>query len=162
MTSQQYSDLLGPFAYGAGFQQVLLPAQPAAGAEFVTKVPGGVAYRILSARIALVTSVAVANRIPRIAIRDGDGNDIMEVQAVTAVPAGTNTYQFFMPGIDTSSSRQAAGIPSMFLHPGYSIVLGATNIQAADQISGVRIWTEQFELGNGAYSISGVPTPEGF
>lgn len=157
-----YSDLLEPFTYGGGFQQVLTPAPPAAGAQLVIPVPGGKAWRLLLGVFTYITSAAVANRNPHLAILDGDGVPLGEFNSGTAQTAGKTVVYTVAAATPWSGAAGNIAIPSLVLHPGFGFGIHADTMDAGDQVNGVRLLVEEFDIGRGGFSVSGVNFgPEG-
>lgn len=150
------SGLLEPFAYGGGFRQVLAPAAPAAGAELTVTVPGDRAWRILTGVFTYTASATVANRNPHLALLDGDGNPLGEFNSGTAQTAGQIVTYTVAAAYTWSGAGTNISIPDLVIYPGFKFGFHSDTMQAGDQISGVRLLVEEFPIGRGGFSVSGV------
>lgn len=143
--------LLEPYAVGRGYPQVKAIASPAAGAGFTYALTGAAVEMVMVIRFQLATSAAVANRFARVTLADGDGAPIARFPVANAQAASlTEDYTF---AARVGASYQAAGIgnviplPDIFAVAGLSWVADVVNIDAADQVSGIRVYTEVFPSG---------------
>lgn len=155
-----YSDLLGPVAYGVGFQQVKAPADPAPGAELTLKVPGDRAWRVIMGSFNLVTSATVGTRFPDVTFLDGDGNTLCQFRPAATQAASAGARYGIAVGFMTDSLSEMIAIPSVVIHPGFKIKIGAEGIVAGDQISGIRLLVEEFPIGRGGFDLSGIDAGE--
>lgn len=134
--------------------QIVLPAQPAAGAGLVLTVPAlaglpavsqappEMFWRIEAGGIQLVTSATVANRNPSVVIADQAARQIFTETSTVAVTA-SSTAQLDIVGADSVSAAFAPPggaavifpVPHIWLPSGYTITISAANLQAGDQIS---------------------------
>ena len=139
---------------------VSISASPAAGTAAVLTVPqlSGLAeqappeifWRIEAIGLQLVTSAAVANRNPNIVIADAAGHQIYSQGSAVAVTA-SSTAQLDVVAADTPGAAFAPSsgavavlvIPRLWLPSGYTVTIGAVNLQAADQISNVSALVSQ-------------------
>lgn len=143
--------LLGPaaepyvFPYGNGdaFSEVVAVANPAAGTLAQVKIPGQYITRINVVTFRFVTSATVAARIVRVEARDPDGVAVAIAGPIASQAASiTADYSLFSTaaaGPGASNGLVGAPLFDMFMEPGYSLVITATNIQAGDQLSRVRL-----------------------
>lgn len=132
---------------GRGLYTSLLVGNPAAGTDWTQTVFGGEQWIVRAVRAVLVTSAAVANRVPHLQIRDGAANIMVDNptntnQAASLTEAynwfsGTQAYQF--------DSSQSIPIPGeLRLTAGMVIRTVTTAIQAADQWSAIVLTVERF------------------
>lgn len=111
--------------------------------------------RILAIKAVFATAVAVATRFPAVVVTDG-------VQTVFNLPGGTGeaasiteTYSWVPQGdsIQTATGgSNSASLPDHLVLPaGFTIASSTPGIQAADQWSGIVIWTKEIpNYGQGA------------
>lgn len=139
---------LDPAGIQPGWLESFPIATPAAGAGVAHSVPGQFVYRVDAIAFQLVTSAAVANRIPVIDYVDPDGNIVYEVSAALAVAAGATVNVFAMtayaPTIRTATGGSYVALPDTLLKPMWQIQVNVGAIDVADQISKIRIRTWRF------------------
>lgn len=132
------------------FTLPVFPPQPAAGADFTFNVTGGNMWELLSFRATLVTSAAVANRVPSLNFSDADGKLLATFGTGTNVVASTTSQYTWAIGVGYTvlTSPFLLGLPSpaIPLPNGYRISLGTVALDAADQWSNIRMvvreWAE--------------------
>lgn len=145
MTKMDYalSPGLGPAGLQPGWLESLRFPDPAAGANFSATVPGEYEYRIDALRFDLVTSAAVANRIPVIDFVHPDGYFQYEVSAANTLPAGSAVSVYAMsqyaPSLRTATGGNYVALPDTVLKPMWKIQVNIGAIDVADQISNVRL-----------------------
>lgn len=155
--------LLGPFQHGRGYQEPLQGVTPAAGANFVYKVPGSAWQRLVSAAFTLTTSSHVANRYVTITyataqglVYGGDGSGV----AITA----SQTAQPFYAATNGGTAAGALATPllfplsGVFLPSGTVVTIQVSNIDTADQLDTIGLLFETFETGEAGYPIGGMDT----
>lgn len=155
------SALLGPYAYGVGFQQLLTPADPAAGVSSIIKVPGDKAYRILCGSFQVTTSAVAGTRRPSLVLQDGDGNTITTLRPAGGGQAAstTSTYQI-VSGHVVDGLSLSIPVPLVIVQPGFRIAPSVGFQDAGDQVKNVRLLVEEFPIGRGGYSVSGLDVVE--
>jgi hypothetical protein len=132
---------------GPGFITSVNVANPAAGADWTFTASAAVRFRVVSVNAQLLTSAAVANRIPRMLIDDG-ANIVSNGAPNQIVPASTTSQ---VTGTTTVTSA-GANIPDVLcsipgnaiLKPGWRLRSNTVNIQAADQWSNIWLNLEQW------------------
>jgi len=132
---------------GRGLANVVAPANPIAGADYVIVVPAGVNWIVRSLRFQLVTAVAVANRQVDLRIDDGAGHIFADLAAPAVQAASLTGLYTWATGLNPQSTNniQQQGLPAeMRLAGGWRILTVTTAIQAADQFSGAAIELETF------------------
>lgn len=138
------------------WDELITPAAPAAGATLTVLVPGHTFERFLSVRFRLVASVAVANRVPFVAYTNGDGVEFYRTVGGAPVTAGLTVDATFSRDLDTNAQVTAGAIDGPLrdeeLPAGYHLVVGATALDAADQISLVQLWTRRTPTGPMEYA----------
>lgn len=147
------------------YRELIRPLPPAAGTDFVYRIPGEVYSSIEIVKFTLTTSAAVANRVPGITYQDGDGNDFAQIYSSNTVVASstiTTTLSDSLCSDNYTASGASKGcIPHVLLPPGFKIRLDVVGIQAGDQISNVSIFVCRYPSGEWAESTGAVPySPE--
>lgn len=143
--------VLEPYSVGRGYPQVKGVASPAAGAGFAYAVTGAGLEMVMVVRFQLVTSAAVANRFARLTLTDGDNAPIARFTVSNAQAASlTEDYTFAArvgAAYNAASSGNVVPIPDLFCLAGHSWVADVLAMDAADQVSGIRVYTEVFPTG---------------
>src|SRR6266542_935387 len=128
---------------GRAQYRVFTIAQPAAGAGFSFTVDSLGWLQVLAIRYAFLTDATVINRVPRIEYRDGDGNDLLRMPIGVVIQATTGAVLSFISdyGITTgvTSASNSSPLVGWLLMPGWSVAAVIANMQAADQISLIRV-----------------------
>lgn len=128
---------------GRGYVHDVQAGVPAAGADVAETVPTGAMWRLISIRMQLVTSVAVANRFVHLICDDGT-NSFFDVELPAAVTAGTTIGITAAPNMTTAQAQATfVTIPipdQLILRAGYRWRTSTTNIDVADQYG--NIWYE--------------------
>lgn len=156
--------LLAPFAHGVGYQDTVEVTTPTAGANATFTVPSNVALRVLGARATVTTSAAAANRFVSLDYINARSQTLMRNAAGLVLTAST-TNQAFEWSAQRTDAQWAANTPvlcpvyPLFLWPGSIVQVTLDNIQAADQVSAVRLVVEKFDTGNLGYGTGFVPAP---
>jgi len=151
--------LLEPFGYGRGFHDRILGVQPAAGANFARSLESQYATRVLAVNCQLVTGAAVANRWVELRFTDSDGGVWDRAGAGVFVLAsstvqlvwqiGRGSADFASGGADTTPIY--APLNDVFLAGSDQVRIVVGNIQAADQLSAIRLTVERFPTGRRGY-----------
>lgn len=120
---------------------------PAAGADWTFTIPGRSAMRILSVRAIFASAVAVATRFPALVITDGV-SQVMNLPGASGEAASITETYCWAPTADSiqtgTGGSNSASIPDKLILPvGFTIGSSTPNIQAADQWSGIVIWTQE-------------------
>ncbi|SRR6266542_2963379 len=128
---------------GRAQYRVFTIAQPAAGAGFAFTVDSLGWLQILAIRFSLTTDATVINRVPRIDYRDGDGNDLARFPVSAGIPAGNAAFCSFIsdyfPATVITSASSSTALVGWLLMSGWVVAGTVYNIQAADQISLIRV-----------------------
>jgi hypothetical protein len=120
--------------------KVIETEAPAAGAESITVIPAGKAWRVMSFIATLTADATVANRLPSLVIDDGT-NVLVRVFASTNVTAAQSVlFSAITAGVN-SSGLAGVGLGSvplldpmfLVLQPGWRIRTLTTAIVAGDQ-----------------------------
>jgi hypothetical protein len=156
--------ILEPFSVGLGYADWIDVAAPAAGATASVSVEGAWYMRVLAARLSLTTDATAANRLVTLDFINARGITYVQNGAAVVVTAST-TAQVFQWQIGRTVSEWAANtlvwvpLDEAIMPPGFSVKFNVTNIQATDQISGLRLWVEKFPSGPRGYPQGAVPAP---
>jgi len=125
---------------------VTAPGNPAAGASFVYTVPAGPPVTLQSVKYTLITSAAVLNRFVYVRIQDALGNQLAESADPQAIPASTTVTMFLSSGITLNPSGTGGtllgGLPALQLQPGWTVTIGGTPLDAADQVQSINFTTQ--------------------
>ena len=139
-------------------------ANPAAGAGFT--IPADSKYWRVFDLIAfqLVTSDTMADRQVTLTLLDGGGVAIATLPSAST-QAATLTYQYTWSTEFSNFDTVVAGavtspLPWTFLPPGFSAAVTVGSIDATDQISNIRIMSEQFVTGDEGYVIGTLDTAD--
>jgi hypothetical protein len=121
--------------------RVLPVAQPAAGADFSFAVPGESSWGLVAVSATLVTSAAVANRVPVLRFTDGS-NVYFRKPALAAITATLTTQVSWVPELGSDQTALSGGaltvpLPTVYLAPGNVIACSTTAIDVGDQWSNV-------------------------
>lgn len=129
-------------------------ANPAAGADWTATVPAGRRWHVQSVIGTLTTSIAAANRRPRLLVTDG-------LVTLVAVPSGVAEtaslawVNVWGDGLVSTNDGLyvSQGMPDMYLAAGAQIKTSTAAIDTADQWSGVYVFVTEEMIGRGAESI---------
>lgn len=123
---------------------------PVAGVGFTYSAPGTERQMVLGVSFRLVSSADVATRTAFFSFSDGSGNVYLPISAPFTQTASHTVDYTFAVGIQQAGAndgaRISAGIPPVTLDVGYGVKIDVTNIQAADQISAVRVLLSQWPV----------------
>lgn len=143
-----------------GVQRDRVILAPGAGAEAAITLPGGSWWRLLYGRARFVTSAAVANRAPALALIDSDGAEWQRWGVGAAIAASLTTIiNFASGGPDTSAGLVGGvlnvGTADILIPGGWSLRTVTSAIDAADQYDQIRFMFEELDLGplGGPYGL---------
>jgi hypothetical protein len=122
-------------------------ADPAAGAEISCTVPAGKIWRVVSLRVALVTSSGVANRFPSITVDDGTTVFYQIISPTAHTASLTWTYNFSAVPSAASAGNTVGLLPApqgTLLGAGYRILSVTTAIQAGDNYGAPVVFVEEW------------------
>lgn len=126
--------------------------QPAAGTDWLFTLPLNVRFRLRSLAATLTTSAAVANRIPRIQLKNISALIYYQGavnQVIAASTAAKVSAQMGQVGTATDVTTVNIGLSGdVVLESGDSVVMNTLNLQGADQWSSIVLQFEQW-LDNG-------------
>lgn len=114
---------------------------PVAGADWSFPVPGEGTWGIVAISATLVTSAAVANRVPVLRFTDGT-NVYFRTPALVAITATLTTQISWIAEVGTIQTALSGGalsiaLPPVYLAPGNIIAVSTTAIDVADQWSNI-------------------------
>jgi hypothetical protein len=139
---------------------VRLPA-PAAGAAFKRKVDARTYEMPLIVRFILTTSAAVANRVPIIALQDGDGTEYCRFTSGITVAASSIVAVTFAAGYGAtptgSSTFATAPMSHVLIPPGFTLTCDAAALDVGDTITSVSLWVKRFPTGESGEPSGAVP-----
>lgn len=128
------------------------PANPAAGTDFALTWAQPTLIYIKSISLILTTAVAAANRFMIFEVNDGV-TVLLRWGSATAHVAATAKRYIFAPGLNdqailATTNLITSGLPDrILLRDDYNLVTLVDGLQAADQISDVRIVTLRWNTG---------------
>lgn len=136
---------------GPGQMRVIQGTTPGAGAEISETVPAGARWEVIAFSGQLVTSAAVANRVPVLTIDDGANIFFRGDSNFSQAASLTGKYhwaQGMMASMAAHIGALQAGLPGdLTLGPGCRIKTATTAIDVADQWSAVNyLVRERFDL----------------
>jgi hypothetical protein len=118
---------------------LVIPAAPAAGANFSYVMPGPMAQQLASVVFQFVSDAVVANRFLSIQVLDAAGHLIAKTANQAAVLASTAITISAWPTASQQNSATGTAILPLFgglwLQPGWTLSLIASGIDAGDQIN---------------------------
>lgn len=142
--------------WDSSWDELITGVNPAAQATFTRTVPGHTFEKFLSVKFTLTASAAVANRLPFVAYTNGDGIEYYRVVGGAPVTAGLTVVMTFSRELDTNPEIASGFLDGPLrdetLPSGYHLVVGATNLDVADQISAVQLWTKRYPTGPMQYA----------
>lgn len=125
---------------------VVTQGNPAAGAEVTVAVPAGKWWAVRAVHFKLVTAVAVANRLVRLAMDDGANVFFTVPNDVAHAASQTTEYSYgatFEAAQGATVSARVYPIPAVVLGPAYRIRTVTAAIQAADQFSEIALLVDE-------------------
>jgi hypothetical protein len=130
------------------WQPIGLP-DPPAGQGFVYKVPGSVMQAPVIVSFHLANAAAAGNRIPAVTYLDGLGVPLGVFAAPFALQTGAAGQFTFGVGMQQFGAVNAAAIGAPLapavLKAGMTVTVTVAAMNAADQISGVRVYVQQLD-----------------
>jgi Flp pilus assembly protein CpaB len=147
--------LTGGVHYGRGWPHLLRLANPAAGIAAVHQVPGDRVQRLVVARAKLTASEAAATREVALQLLDADGVPFGVFSPVGEVKAsGAASFTWAVGSSRTTAilgGESQSAIPDLLLSPGMSVKVAVSAIDAADQLSAVSFYLEEWPNGPDGY-----------
>lgn len=125
---------------------------PAAGAEFTIAVPPGITWELLGVHCRIVTSAVVANRVPKVSIKNGDGVERSRFSVNAVLVASTNTLLDWWSGlgdtVNQAGTQQGLPSPALYLPAGFGISSVTSLVDVADQYSEIFLVVREWSLKN--------------
>lgn len=123
-------------------------ATPVAGAGFVYRPGGAVEPVLVAVCFEVVTSNAVAARIPMLDFLDPNGGIVARVQAPFTLAATHTALVTFGLGLQQYGANNAValgvGIPPIRLYAGMAVAGSLAAVDAGDRIRTIRGYVEQY------------------
>lgn len=119
--------------------------QPAAGTDWVYDLPQNRLVSVGAVTAKLVTSTAVANRRPKLRVKDATGHIVVSIPVTTAITASSTRWISWgrsMGAAFLSGSHEVSSLPEIILPPNCTIGTTTTAIAAGDQWSTVVLLLE--------------------
>lgn len=143
--------------HGHAFTQKQGVTSPAAGAGFTYTNSGRYWELADSLSFQMVTGSNAANRQIAVTIKDGDGIALATLPAASVQTASLTWQYTFARDFTTFNTvvglAVTAPLPALLLQPMYSVVVTVGAVDAADQISNVRLYLERFVTGAEGYLL---------
>ena len=135
-----------------------LVAQPAAGADWSLAIPSGHVYRLLAVMATLVTSAAVATRIPRLVVSDGNTR-LIDVPPFATQAASLTRRYLYLPQCSAFATGNGvlSPLPDISLQAAWTIGTLTDAIDAADQWSSIVLHVIDTTVRAGAVDLDGLP-----
>lgn len=154
--------LLEPFSYNRGYRTVVPVDEPAEGSTYTYTVPSFAWQRLIACQFTLTTSSTPGNRFVTIDYSGdagitflSDGVAALQAESLAVTYNGSNTR-----GSETSGSGLPAFFPLWggFMESGWQFTLNVDSIDTGDQLSGIVLLLETFEVGEQGYIVGGTTT----
>jgi len=137
---------------GVGRVRTVAPANPTVGTDWSIVVPAGVTWQLESVFARLTCSATVANRVPRLVIRDPQSVTWVFMPSnatLTASQAGDIQW------LKASNDRQApagllewlVNLPPVFVPSGWTLLTITNALAAGDQWSSIKLMPREFPVG---------------
>jgi hypothetical protein len=131
--------------------------KPAAGSGFTYTNDGLYWEYIDTVSFQIATGSNAANRLAVLTIKDGGGVALATVPSAAALTASKTAQYTYMENYSATTGATDGPflncLPGLWLQPQFSIVVTVTAIDAADQISNIRIYAERFVTGDAGYLL---------
>ena len=131
-----------------GWQEVIKPANPAAGVTFTRKVPGETWERYLSVTFTLTTSAVVANRTVQIRLLDHDGSIVASISGGGTVVAGSTLNVRATVGLGYSDNNASGhtdqGLWDLLAQSGFQLNINVQGMDAGDTLTNIVILAQRF------------------
>jgi hypothetical protein len=149
--------LTSEFAHGRAFSEVVPLVNPAVATGFTYTVGGNYWERIAALSFVLTSDGNAANRAVLLRVKDGTGATLLAIPtAAVQVASKVYTYSYWgqqSPATDAVGLVNAQPAPSIFLQPGFTVVVSIGAVQVGDQISAIRVYREAFDTGPEGYPL---------
>jgi hypothetical protein len=115
------------------------------------RIAGESFEQLMVARCTFVADGNAANRFLALDVSSGDDAVIARVQSATPVTAGLTARFTWAVGLGvtgaSASGEQILPLPDVMFPPGFKFTIGATNIQATDQLSVISMYVRRWPSG---------------
>jgi hypothetical protein len=157
--------LLQPFAYGAGYQELVLGTSPGANTNFSLGIAGTAVSRLVGAVVTVTADANVANRWLELDFADSDGTIWTRNGAGVFVTASSVVNFDFDIGRGANDWRNSGAdytpvfcmLANRYLLPTQRVQLNLGNKQAGDTLTGIRLTFERFPTGARGFELGRVP-----
>ena len=141
--------LVQAFGYGHGSQFNVLGVAPAAGANFTLSLDANYTWRLAAACFVFTADGNAANRALTIERQDSGGNTLEAVGLPAVVTAnGSVTVRAslaYTTMLAVTSGAVFVPVPRSFMFGGDKLALVASNIQATDAFTAIRLTFDRFQ-----------------
>ncbi len=148
------TQLLG---HGHAYTEDVVVPTPAAGGGFTYTVTGSYFELLDSISFQIVTGGNAANRQPKLSINDGSGAALATLPTASVQTASLTWQYTFSPTFADFNTVVALAVttplPRIMLQPEYAVVLAIGAVDAADQVSNIRLQVERFVTGPQGYLL---------
>lgn len=126
-------------------------ASPAAGAEWTLTAPGQGLWRVISLAFTITTDATVSNRSPGLLMDDGTSVVWRSVAAAVQTASLTWDYSAFAGAGNSDNTGQFNYFPlpteGLIMQPGWRLRSNTNNLQAADAITAIAAFVEEYPNG---------------
>jgi hypothetical protein len=144
-------------SHGPAFSQLERVATPAAGAGFTYTNDGRYWERLVAVSFRLVSGSNAANRQVLLTVADGGGVALALFPSASVQTASLTWDYAFLASISNFSTVVGTSVVSPifggFLQPRFTVALTIGAVDAADQVSNIRVYVERFVTGDGGYQL---------
>jgi len=152
--------------HGHAFTQRLRVTNPAVAVGFTYSSDGRYWELLDSISFQIVTDSNAANRSLTLTFKDGEGVALATIPQTTAVAASKTAQYTYLWNIQSEQGSTNGPflnvLPQIWFQPGFSVVVTGANLQAGDQISNIRVYTQRFVTGNEGYLLGVVDSTNDF
>lgn len=129
--------------------ELVIAANPGAGALFTKPIDDGYWWRVLAIACRLTTDANAANRTLRVEYRGPDQVPFILAGAASTYPANTTAEDFSLSVWQPQTAAEVgaanlAPLPGVILQPGQDFRINVVNIQAGDTLTRIRYIVERF------------------
>lgn len=129
-------------------REIVVPS-PAAGAEWIQAVPGGVLWEVLEVSYTFATSVVVANRVSQVVFANADLRSVFRTSPSVNQAASQSVPYAYGAGVGvviTALVLQGSfPSPPIVMSPGYTIRTSTGSIDAGDQYSNITLQVREWD-----------------
>lgn len=133
-----------------GQPRIVTGTTPAAGTQAVLAVTAGRVWRVLSLRVSLTTSIAVATRRMHIQVIENEDLPLDVYCLATQTASLSRNYTCSAIGYSSAvsgDSENLVGLPGdLLITEGMSLTTAVSSIQGTDQVSAIQVLVEEWEI----------------